>query len=68
MFDTTDLRTTVTTGRYVVDPFAVADALLMRAGIASGPTEPPGASAADDAVSPDGARSRPDAEPPHPRD
>ena len=28
---------TVTTGRYVVDPFAVADALLARAGIASRP-------------------------------
>lgn len=65
MFDTTDLRTTVTTGRYVVDPLAVADALLIRAGIASGPAEPP---QADDAVSPEGARSRPDADPPHPRD
>ena len=32
MLDTTHLRTTVTSGRYVVDPFAVADALLARAG------------------------------------
>ena len=40
MLDTTNLRSTVSSGRYVVDPFAVADALLARAGIATGPPEP----------------------------
>ena len=60
MLDTTHLRTTVTTGRYVVDPFAVADALLARAGIVPPPAEP------RDEVSPDGARSRPAPEPPGP--
>lgn len=62
MTDTTHLRTTVITGRYVVDPFAVADALLARAGIAMWPGEGSDPSRFD--VSPDGARSRPGPEPP----
>lgn len=66
MLDLTDLRTSVTTGRYVVDPLAVADALLTRAGIAIGPAEPPDAPQADDRVSSDGAHSRSGPEPPHP--
>ena len=63
MLDTTHLRTTVTTGRYVVDPFAVADALLARAGIVPGPAAP---REPRDEVSPDGARSRPAPESPDP--
>ena len=63
MLDKPDLRTSVATGRYVVDPLAVADALLSRAGIATGSPEPPDA---EDRVSRDGARSRPDPERPHP--
>ncbi len=65
MLDTTHLRTTVTSGRYVVDPFAVADALLARAGIAPGPAEP---RESRDEVSPDGARIRPVPEPPAPHE
>ena len=68
MLDTTHLRTTVTSGRYVVDPFAVADALLARAGIATGPAEPRERPAPADGVSPDGARSRPAPEPPRRHD
>jgi hypothetical protein len=64
MLDSTHLRTTVTSGRYVVDPFAVADALLARAGIAIPAAEPRERQAPADDVSPDGARSRTDPEPP----
>lgn len=40
MLDIARLRTTVTSGEYIVDPFAVADALLSRAGIATPPSQP----------------------------
>lgn len=64
--DTTHLRTTVSSGRYVVDPFAVADALLARAGISAGPAE--ARERPDDAVSPGGAPSPPAPPPAHPTD
>ena len=62
MLDTRHLRSTVSSGRYVIDPFAVADALLARAGIATAALEPH--APAGEAVSPDGARTRPAPEPP----
>lgn len=65
MLDTRHLRTTVSSGRYVVDPFAVADALLARAGIGAGSAEPRVRREPVDEFSPDGARSPSDPEPPH---
>ena len=64
MLDSTNLRATVTSGQYVVDPFAVADALLARAGIAMWPGE--SRDLPRISVSRDGARTRPDPEPPSP--
>ena len=56
MLDIAHLRSTVTTGQYVVDPHAVADALLSHAGIAI-PSDLPAKDTGDRAVSPPGARS-----------
>ena len=49
MLDLDRLRINVTSGRYVVDAHAVADALLSHAGITSGP---PGGDAAERARAP----------------
>lgn len=64
--DTTHLRTTVSSGRYVVDPFAVADALLARAGISAGPVD--AREDGDGEVSRGGAPSPPASPPPSPSD
>lgn len=64
--DTTHLRTTVSSGRYVVDPFAVADALLARAGISAPPVE--AHERPDGEVSPGGAPSPPAPPRPSPSD
>ncbi len=66
MLDLDRLRINVTSGRYVVDAHAVADALLSHAGITSGP---PGAVRAErpDGLSSTGADSRPDPSPQRPR-
>ena len=59
MLDLDRLRINVTTGRYVVDAHAVADALLSHAGITSAPpsgTTPRPGRDAPDGVSPAGAR------------
>ncbi len=56
MIDLDRLRINVTSGKYVVDPYDVADALLCRAGIATGPIGSPPADA--EPVSRADARSR----------
>ena len=65
MLDLDRLRINVTSGRYVVDAHAVADALLSHAGIMSGPPagDPGEREARPDAVSRAGAGS-PQAPPP----
>ena len=68
MLDLDRLRINVTSGRYVVDAHAVADALLSHAGITPGP---PGRDAAEARVHPDelsstGADSRPGPSPQRP--
>ena len=61
MLDLDRLRINVTSGRYVVDAHAVADALLSHAGITSGPPgrDPAGRRAHPDELSSTGADSRP---------
>ena len=54
MLDLDRLRINVTSGRYVVDAHAVADALLSHAGITSGP---PGREAVERRAHPDGLSS-----------
>jgi hypothetical protein len=66
MLDLDRLRINVTNGRYVVDPHAVADALLSHAGIAS--THPGPASAQAEPVSAVDARSRTEPAARRPRD
>lgn len=55
MLDIARLRTSVATGSYVVDPHAVADALLSRAGV-TGPPAPDGQDESPP-LNPAGARS-----------
>ena len=66
MLDLDRLRINVTSGRYVVDAHAVADALLSHAGITSGPhgVDPPERDRRPDEFSPAGADSRTGPAPP----
>jgi len=61
MRDLVRLRINVTSGRYVVDAHAVADALLSHAGITSGPPgrDPAQRPARPDEISSTGADTRP---------
>ena len=68
MLDLDRLRINVTSGRYVVDAHAVADALLSHAGITPGPpgADRPQRDQRGDELSSTGADSRPDPSPRRP--